>query len=161
MKRAAIALLVFLAACGGSPAKPSGALDDTTLSRANTICAQARAQNSLTPFPVKDFDPKNPKADDLPKVAAYLEEAGISENTATKLHAVAAPTSGAALWRRLLAFVDASVANNKAQIAAANAKDTTKFVQLVDTADELGKSFKAVGPKAGFDASSGCGKYFG
>jgi hypothetical protein len=153
-----VVALFLLSACGGSSSggKVGGAFRD----RANAVCAPAVAALKEHPFPIQNFDPQNPTADQLRIVADYFSTYRGPE-VGKKLEQLGEPKKGAAAWDRLRDVVRQSDANAQTQIAVARAGDVQGFKATVDKAVALHKKFVKAGPAAGFPARSACGTYYG
>jgi hypothetical protein len=75
-RSAVLALMAGIAlsatACGSS--KHPAMADSGFISAANAICAKAVAKHDGRPFPVPDFNPLHPRAQDLPAVGRYFAQ---------------------------------------------------------------------------------------
>jgi len=147
------------AACGSST-QPATA-GSSFAPAANTICATAVAKHDGHPFPVPDFSPLHPRAQDLPAVGRYFARYGDARATAARLDALSAPAGHHADWEKLRALMDQAAANAQRQITAAEKSDVTGFEQTVTTARSLANQINRIGPKLGFTSSSPCSKVFG
>lgn len=153
------AMALSAAACGSG--KYPATAGSSFVSAANAICAKAVAEHDGHPFPVPDFNPLHPRAQDLPAVGRYLARYGDATATAARLDALSAPAGHHADWEKLRALIDQAAANAQRQIAAAEKSDVTGFEQTVTIARTLGNQINQIGPKLGFTSSSACSKVFG
>lgn len=153
------AMALSAAACGSS--KHPATAGSSFVPAANAICAKAVAKHDGHPFPVPDFNPLHPRAQDLPAVGSYLARYGDATATAARLDALSAPAGHHADWEKLRALIDQAAANAQRQIAAAEKPDVTGFEQTVTIARTLGNQINQIGPKLGFTSSSACSKVFG
>ena len=148
---------LLTAACGGS-AKP---LDAAFVSKVNAVCQQALDDKQGHLFPLPDFDPRHPRAAQLPTVGAYFAAYGDAQMIVDRLAAVGEPSRDAARWDRLRSLVDQASANALQQQRVASAKDVAGFEHTLDVAQSLGKQIDHIGPGLGFTSKTACGRYFG
>ena len=153
------ALALSAAACGSS--KHPATAGSNFVSTANAICAKAVAKHDGHPFPVPNFNPLQPRAQDLPAVGKYLAQYGDASATAARLDTLSAPPRHHADWEKLRLLIDQSAANAQRQIAAAERSDVTGFEQTVTIARSLGNQINQIGPNPGFTSSSACSAVFG
>jgi hypothetical protein len=154
---AALAGCVALTGCGGG-AKP---LDRAFRVKVNAVCQQAIDDKQGHAFPLPDFDPRHPQAEQLPTVGAYFAAYGDAQLMVDRLAALGEPAHDAARWDRLRSLVDQASANALQQQRAAAAKDVPAFEHTLDVAQSLGKQIDHIGPGLGFSSTTACGRYFG
>lgn len=158
-----LGIVVFLiaGACNNRSPAVSGDVDAEFLTKANEVCAVGVAsQGSRPPFPLKDFDPEAPDAEDLPIVAAYFDEWGDGEQIAKKLSDLGEPLTGKSTWQKLITLAENIGASSRTQINAAQAKDVAAFKLTLEEGAELREEIGAVGSSAGFSTNSECAKYY-
>jgi hypothetical protein len=95
----------------------------------NQTCRDWHDQlDSRGDFPVKDFDPENPKADQLPLVGDYFATAQpAAEDGLSRLRQLSPPADLQTKVAALIAALQAQSENANAQIQAAHAKDVGGF----------------------------------
>jgi len=153
---AAAAIVAGLAtAAYGGDATPS-TLDAAFRAKVDAVCAKALAARKADPFPLPDFDPRHPKAGELPKVGAFFERHGDAHGLARDLAALGAPATGAERWNELMPLVDREAANSDAMIAAAKNDDTAAWLRALDEGDEIRDKVGDVGGDLGYAESSDC-----
>ena len=153
------AFALSAAACGSG--KHPATAGSSFVSTANAICTKAVAKHDSHPFPIPNFNPLHPRAQDLPAVGRYLAQYGDGSATTARLDALSAPPRHHADWEKLRALIDQATANAQRQIAAAERSDVTEFEQTVITARSLTRQINQIGPELGFTSSSPCSKVFG
>lgn len=140
-----------------SACSSSSPADAAFIKRANQVCAPAAAALDKQQFPYSSFDPKHPKAGDLPKVgkfftALYPEFA----QTVDKLNALTPPSDLASKWKSFGELLVAKRANTAAQDKDAEKADVPAFLKTVKNAESLTARIKKLGHDIGFEDSSTC-----
>lgn len=156
------AILLTAVVCSKGEPVVTAAVDAGFLQKANDVCAAARARRPEPPppLPVENFDPKDPKPEQLPPIGAHFSQFNDGERVASELAALDEPATGTAEWQALLALARRSAKNSTAQIDAAKAADVAAFVRLVEEGEGIVNEFRKAGPAAGFGASSACARYY-
>lgn len=145
-----------LSACGGDS---DGAADDATaalVAQVNTICDEWRdSLDARGAFPVEEFDPERPDANELPAVGAYLAKANAAGETAlTALRKLDPPSGARGELDDLVAAVDVQLRSASRQTQAALATDVDGFIA---TLAEAGPATEAVDDAADALGASSCG----
>ncbi len=153
------AIALSAAACGSN--KHPATAGSSFVGTANAICAKAVAKHDGHPFPVPNFNPLHPRAQDLPAVGRYLAQYGDASATAARLDALSAPPQHHADWEKLRLLINQAAANSQRQIATAERSDVTGFEQTVTITHSLTRQINQIGFKIGFTSSSPCSKVLG
>jgi hypothetical protein len=151
------AAAVVVTGCGSS-GQP---LDATFRAHVNGVCQTAINDKVGHPFPIANFDPRHPRAQQLPAVGAYFAAYGDAQLIADRLRSLGEPPKQAAAWDRLRGLIDQASANALTQQRAAEDRDVAGFERTLDTAERLQKQIDAAGKRLGFDGHTACGRYFG
>jgi hypothetical protein len=124
-------------------------------------CQPAVAAHSGHPFPLEDFDPLHPDAQELPAVGNYFARYGGLPSTTRALHHLTPPATDATAWKALLLLADQMTKNAQQQIYAARSLDVSAFVRTVHVSDRLTKHIDDAGARFGFTPDSPCAQVFG
>jgi hypothetical protein len=168
---AALLAATVLAACGSSKkgatstttstATTLGAtkIDPSFIARVDAICASAAA--SSKPFPYPNFNPGRPDVKTLPKVGAFFaRQQAVADALPKQLRQLGSPTTGQAIWSRMLALATQDRVIADRQIKAAKASDVAGFVATLQPVTTVSQQLQALARQAGFPSSSPCGKVF-
>jgi hypothetical protein len=159
---AAAVLVVTLAVggCGDDEASAAGLPADFR-DKVNAVCAVEIANHDDHPFPLSDFDPRHPTADQLATVAAYFERYGHSQQMVQQLKDLGEPARSAESWRSFLTLLDEDADRAADQLAAAKQRNLAAWDHTLDVADDLHQRIGDAGQELGFDPSSDCGQFYG
>jgi hypothetical protein len=145
-----VAALVSVASCGGSSGPSTMA---QFVSEANAICTSSSASSAAVPQPSVSSSMVNPDAKDLPAIATYLsQQRSILEATVSKLKALGTPPQKQDAWNQGLQAIDASVTDARAAQSAAQAGNSTTYVQalqrIVQDGGAIDTAFGQIGASA-------------
>lgn len=126
----ALVTLLTVASCGSSSGPTTMA---EFVKDANDICTSSSASSQAVPQPSVASSVVNPDAKDLPAIASYLgKQRTILESTVSKLKALGTPPQKQDAWNQGVQAIDASVTDAKAAQSAAQAGNSTNYVQALD-----------------------------
>lgn len=146
--------VITLAGCGGgkSSSTQGQGVGDAFATKALEVCASAqKSKDSWSTFPVSNFDPSNPTAQDLPEVAGWLEHEVAPTFNAWRddLTGLGTPPTGRKAWTQVLASVTRIADLNASQVDAAKRQDTAEFAQATKALGEVQLELERAATDAG------------
>jgi hypothetical protein len=144
-----------LAGCGSNrePSATQGqGVGNAFAAKALAVCASAQAsKDGWGAFPVSNFDPSQPTAQDLPQVAVWLENEVAPTFNAWRdgLAALGTPPSGHKAWAEVLAAVTRIADLNTSQVAAAGKQDTAAFAEATKALGQVQPQLVRAATEAG------------
>jgi hypothetical protein len=152
----AVALAIsILAGCGGHSkhsATQGQGVGNAFAAKALAVCASAQtSKDGWSAFPVTNFDPSKPNQQDLPQVAAWLENEVAPTFKAWRdgLAALGAPPTGHKAWAEVLAAVTRIAHLNATQVAAAKKQDTAAFAEATKALGQVQPQLERAAADAG------------
>jgi hypothetical protein len=132
-----VAIACAVAGCGGSSAATSKAasVGPAFAARALSVCATAqRSKRAWSKLSAPGFNPKQPNVQQLPQVAAWLQEqvAPTFDAWLHELTALGEPPTGQAAWTQVLALVAKIDDLNKTQVDAGQAGNASAFADATN-----------------------------
>lgn len=152
------ALIVSTLAATGCSAS-TNAKPDAAFSAHTTALCQADGRSIRAherPFPLTSFNPLDPQPAQLPTVAAFYNaydwQAALSVQR--QMHAQPVPAQGSARWQGYLEQLDRYVATYRAQIVAAEQRNTKAFAATAEQFARMAPGVNAAAAAAGVPACS-------
>jgi len=132
----AACLALATSACGGENEDSADEAATLVADQLTAICDEWRAAlDARGDFPVEDFDPESPSAEDLPSVGDYFGS-GIpaQEEAIAAMQALDVPVEVQPQVDDLVSAVEQGLASVRKQVAAARAGDVDGFVATLEEA---------------------------
>jgi hypothetical protein len=147
-----VVLAITVAGCGDSEPAANHGVGDAFATKALAVCASAQeSKDAWSAFPVPNFDPSQPDAQDLPEVAVWLEQQVAPTFDAWRdgLTALGTPSTGREAWTDVLSAVSRIADLNAAQLDAAKTQDTDAFAKATTALGEAQPELERAATEAG------------
>ena len=152
---AGLCVTLTLTACGDDDGGDLSVESRAAVDDIEDICSNwKKSLEARGDFPVDDFDPEDPKADELRKVGAYFVSAQpIAAQAMSDLRAVQVPAEIKPGVDRLLTALDEEIAWSKVQTSAAEAADIAAFKATLKDAAATNQKVEDAAEEFGSDCS--------
>jgi hypothetical protein len=147
-----VVLAITLAGCSDSKPAATQGVGGVFATKALSVCESAqKSKDGWSAFPVSNFDPSEPHAQDLPEVAVWLEQEVAPTFDAWRdgLTALGTPPTGREAWAKVLTAVTHIANLNASQVDAAKEEDTDAFAKATEALGEAQPELERAAAEAG------------